>query len=184
MKLSLPRSSVFLIGACLLGAAFAALFGVKYPVAVGWGYLVEGGDEVTYGPHPVAVTVMWTCLVVATMLVVRGIAAYWGPLAQARVRAGAAIGFVAGLVAGSIMWWLAQPLGYGNGGWTLAELSLRLSNMIGPLAAGLDLEFLGIGLRGITFVGPAIAWAIYGAVIGLARHAWTRHKSAPYQAAA
>jgi hypothetical protein len=56
--------------------------------------------------------------------------------------------------------------------------------MIGPLAPGLGLWFLGIGMRELTFFGPALAWSIYGSVFGLTRHAWTLHKESSSETAA
>jgi hypothetical protein len=167
------RRATFTVAVCLLGAVSAALLGRAFRVAIAWSPLIDGGEDVTLGPHPATVFAKWALLVAAAMAIVWAVAAKWGPRAQARVRTGVVSGAVVGLIAGAGLLWLAHPLGYGNGGWTLAELSTSATAAIGPLSPGLDPLAQLIGLRAITLVGPAIAWGVYGAVLGLTRHAWT-----------
>jgi hypothetical protein len=155
-----------------------------FRVVVGWAVLVEPGDERIFGPHPATVFAAWTLLVVAIMVIVRTVALAWGPAARARIRAGASIGLVTGLVAGVALWWLAQPLGYQTRGWTESELSYYVEIAIGPLAPGLEPVAELVGLHGITLFGPALAWALYGAIVGLAWHALALRRLRSYAAAA
>ena len=184
MKLASRRSTALRVAVCVIGGIITLALGQKYRVVVEWGYVPAGGDAVTLGFHPATVVAMWACFVAAAMVLVHAVARSWGPVARRRVCVGACLGFAAGLVAGTVLWRLAQPVGYGGGGWTDSELSYRLSIMIGPLAPGLDLWFLGIGMRELTVFGPALAWAIYGSVLGLTRHAWTLHQESSSEAAA
>ena len=179
MNLSTRRPVTIIVAACLLGAGVAASIGQILRVVVGWAVLVEPGDERIFGPHPATVFAAWAFLVVGMLVIVRAVAKAWGPAARARVSAGAWMGLVAGLVAGVVLWWLAQPLGYQTGGWTKSELSYYVETAIGPLAPGLGPVAQLVGLRGIALIGPAVAWAVYGAVAGLAWHAWALRRSRP-----